>query len=95
MNDILVNDNGSIIIKNGDFAIGHSNQQHQKHLLQFTKGSLKEHITTGVGAAQFIESEDVAALLREIHVQFSGDGMTVQEIKIDDQGKLNILADYK
>ena len=95
MNDILVNDKGAIIVKSGDFAIGESSQQHQKHLLLFTKGSLKEHITTGVGAALFIESEDIGALLREIHVQFTGDGMTVQEIKIDDQGKLNIVADYK
>ncbi len=95
MNDILVDDNGAVqVTTGGDIAIGYSNQQHQKHLLLFEKGALKENITVGVGAARFIEAEDEAGLLREISVQFAGDGLKIDSLKIDASGKLNIQADY-
>jgi len=94
MNDILVDDNGAIQVTNsGDLAFGYSNHQHQKHLLLFEKGSLKEHMTVGVGAARYLEAEDEAGFLREIHTQFTGDGLKVETLKIVD-GNLNLLADY-
>ena len=40
-----------------------------------------------------VEGEDEAGFLREIHTQFTGDGLKVESLKIED-GKLNLLADY-
>ena len=95
MNDFLTDNNDEVLLANGDMAIGYSNQQHQRHLLVFEKGSIKANPTACVGAANFVEAEDTAGFLREIYTQFTGDGMKVDGLKIDEQGKLNIQADYK
>lgn len=94
MQDILVNDSGEVVVVNGDFKIGFSNQQHKKHLLLFEKGSIKENPTACVGAANFLENEDEAALYREINIQFAGDGMEVSKIEVQNS-KIIVDADYK
>jgi len=94
MNDILVDNNGAVMVANGDFATGFSTPQHKKHLLLFTKGSLKENITVGVGAAVYLEAEDDAGLFREILIQLTGDGMKDVQVLRNEQGLLEILGDY-
>lgn len=95
MQDFLINDDGAMLVANGDLAIGYSNQQHQRHLLLFEKGSLKENITVGVGAFRYLESELQAEFLREVATQFAGDGLVVTKMEIAENGKFEIEADYK
>lgn len=94
MNDILFDNNNEAIITAGDFTVGKSHQQHQQHLLIFEKGSIKEKPTCCVGAFKYLEAEDEGELLREINVQFAGDGMTVKGVELKN-GVINVAADYE
>jgi len=91
--DFLLDSNGDLSFENGDIKCGTSDNQHKQLLLICDKGSFKEFPATCVGAANYLESEDSAALLREVRTQFTSDGMTVTKITIDGE-KLNIDAKY-
>jgi hypothetical protein len=95
MIDILHDSTGDLIIANNDLVIGTSDVQHQNDLLLTEKGSIKQFPDAGVGAASFLESEDGAGLLREIGLQFTGDGMDVKELSLTAQGIINVNAVYK
>jgi hypothetical protein len=94
MKDFIKDADGDLLIKDNDLFIGNSDQQHQEDLLITEKGAIKQFLGTGVGIGKFLESEDPAGLLREINIQFTADGMKVNEIKITSEGKLSISADY-
>jgi hypothetical protein len=93
MKDFLIDKEDGTLFENGDIRTGESNRQHMDHLLACAKGSFKEFPATCVGAADFLESEDEAALLREIRTQFTADGITVNRILVEN-GKIKIDANY-
>ena len=93
MKDILLDEDFDLLIKDGDLVIGDSDEQHKNLLLLCSKGDFKENPDVGVGIESYLESEDPAALIREIKQQYSADGMRVNEIKIE-LGKLKIDAAY-
>lgn len=93
MTDFLINPEDGSLFANGDIRTGLSDNQHKRHLLICAKGSFKEFPATGVGAADFLESEDEAAFLREVRSQFTADGMTVRSIKMTGE-KLEVDASY-
>lgn len=95
MKDLLVDDTGELIIENGDFKVGYSDNQHRQHLLLFEKGSLKEFMTGCVGSFRFLEGENPAEFLRQINLQFTGDGMIIDELRILSDEELFINAHYK
>jgi hypothetical protein len=94
MTDILLDTTDSdLLIASNDLKTGKSNQQHQALLLLFDKGSLKENPDAGVGAFKHLEAEDAAAFLREVRMQFIGDGMQINKI-VFENNKLLIDAPY-
>jgi hypothetical protein len=93
MTDFLIDTANGTLFANGDIRTGLSDNQHKRHLLLCQKGSFKQYPATGVGAADFLESEDEAGFLREIRAQFTADGMTVRELKLTGE-KLEIDASY-
>lgn len=97
MIDILKNidGDGDVVIKQNDLLIGNSDKQHMNDLILVEKGSLKQYPGVGVGAQTFIEGEDRSGLLREMSLQFSADGMEVQQVELTQQGILNVAAKYK
>ncbi|BAV09401.1 hypothetical protein SAMN05421788_101837 [Filimonas lacunae] len=95
MTDLLLNDTNDLLINEntGDWIIGNSDTQHQRLLLVCTKGSFKENPTCGVGVASYLEDENPTALLREVRLQFSSDGMKVSEVAIENN-QLKVNATY-
>ena len=94
MTDILLDtSDNDLLIKANDLKTGHSDQQHQALLLLLDKGSLKENPDTGVGAFKFLEAEQPGAFLREVRMQFAGDGMQTKEI-VFEKNQLLIDAPY-
>ena len=95
MIDILLDttNNDLLIDATGNLKLGNSNQQHQALLLLFDKGSLKENPDTGVGAFKHLEAEQATAFLREVRMQFTNDGMQINQI-VFDNNKLLIDAPY-
>ena len=95
MKDLLLNpETGDLLIKDGDFVIGTSDMQNKARLLQLPKGAIKQFPTSTVGLANYIESEDVQGMVREIKQCFTADGMKVNYVGFDKQGKLIIDANY-
>ena len=93
MRDIQLDTSFDLVIKNGDFSVGESTQQHQQCLLLAEKGSYKQYPTVGVGIATYLKDDSPSDLLREIRIQFSKDGMNVNSLGFE-QGKLRIDAPY-
>lgn len=95
MKDIMLDELNDLLIADNDLVIGLSDQQQQKHLLLTEKGDIKQFPDAGVGTLKFLESEDPGALLREISIQFSADGMKVKEVKFGTGGKILLNAPYE
>lgn len=81
--DILLDDNLDIQLRDGDFAVGEATKQSQTLLLLTNKGEWKQSPARGVGVVNFLETADNAALAREIRSDFTADGMKVLGIKLD------------
>lgn len=81
-------------IVNGDFGVGESALQHQRHLLLSEKGDYKENATIGVGLFGYLIDDNSSAMLRAVVQEFSRDGMLVQRVYFDDSGKIKIDANY-
>lgn len=95
MKDILLDELSDLQVLNDDLVIGVTDQQHQEHLLLTEKGDIKQFPDAGVGTLKYLESEDPGALLREVSIQFSSDGMNVKAVKFGSTGKLLINAPYE
>ncbi|NLR66926.1 hypothetical protein HGH92_21640 [Chitinophaga varians] len=94
MKDILFNKDIDLDIANGDLVAGFSTLQHQEMLLINNKGSFKEFPTIGIDAFGYLQDNNIGDLLRELQMQFVGDGMQVKSVDINDKGELNIDAVY-
>lgn len=91
MKDFIIKD-GSLF-SGGDIRVGDCERQNQSLLIMCPKGSFKQFPATCVGAADFLESEDSAAFLREVRNQFTADGMTVDRLVMVNN-KLRVDAHY-
>lgn len=94
MKDILLGEDGDLVIKDNDLYVSKSDEQHKMLLLTIEKGAIKQYPVTGVGIATYMESEDVAGLLREIAMQWTSDGMKVNKLSIVDSQLIHD-AQYK
>ncbi|MFB0498717.1 hypothetical protein ABID99_004954 [Mucilaginibacter sp. OAE612] len=96
MIDYLMDDKDDLLIVNGDFVRGESNQQQQRKLLLAEKGEYRQAPLATVGTFQFLNDEGSIAgedLLREIRLRFSQDGVAIQGMGFEN-GFLNIRGDY-
>ncbi|MHA3045993.1 oxidase [Riemerella anatipestifer] len=95
MQDILLNDDNDLEIKDGDFLVGFSNKQHQKHILMANKGEYKEFPEVGVGIIQMIADDRYTELLIETKKQLEYDGMQIKDVSLQPNGKMIIDGKYK
>lgn len=95
MQDILLNDDNDLEIKDGDFLVGSSNKQHQKHILTANKGEYKEFPEVGVGIIQMIADDRYTELLIETKKQLEYDGMQIKDVSLQPNGKMIIDGKYK
>jgi hypothetical protein len=94
MNDILLNTDGGLSIKNGDFDIGFSDNQHQEHILLANKGEYKEFPEIGVGIHAMLGDDDYTDMLIEIKKNLEYDGMKIKNVRFDENGNLDIDGAY-
>jgi hypothetical protein len=95
MTDLLLDSNGDISFKNGDLDIGFSDNQHQEHILLANKGEFREFPEIGVGITAMISDDDYTDMLIEIKKNLQYDGMKINNVKFDNDGKLDIDGYYK
>lgn len=94
MQDLLLDENGDLLIENGDFVIGDATFEHQDSILQSQKGAFKEHPEVGVGIDNALLDENPRSIISEIRQQFKYDGMRIEELDISQEGQLIINATY-
>lgn len=95
MIDVLLNDDMTVRIENGDFVYGDATLQNQRLLIVSSKTDFKETPMRCIGAHRFVEEEQLDAFAREIRQEFTLDGMKVNEIKFDDTAEIAIDATYQ
>ena len=94
MKDLILGEDGDLLSSHNDLYVGKSDEQHKHLLLTVQKGAIKQFPGTGVGIATYLESDDVGGLLREIAIQWTADGMTINKLTIIDT-QLIYDAEYK
>lgn len=95
MKDILLDDDGDLLIENGDFVIGESDTEHIKSILMANKGDFKEFPELGVGMEELLNDDAITQFLIDAKKNLEYDGLQVNNISFTDEGKLNVDAKYK
>jgi len=81
--DLLQNESGDMLIQNGDFVIGESDQQHCNDLIYSNIGWWKEYPAIGVNIMSFLSGSDVNQNLNQkIRQQLTADGYTVNALNV-------------
>jgi len=97
MNDILLDNNLDLLIKNGDFVVDDAEQQHQELIMIATQGSFRESPLTGVGIVKYVKTrlsvETRDKLRQKIRLQLQFDGYTNVSTQINSFTDIQIQAD--
>ena len=94
--DIMLDDDGDIIIMNDDLVLGDSDGQHIQHIFELEPGELKENVLVGIGIQKKLHGNEAnGAVRREATLQLLADGYTLISPviieKVDE--KVNIKVD--
>lgn len=83
-NDILLNEQNEVLIVDGDFVTGQSDQQHVKHIVEAFKGEYKSTPLVGFGALNWLKRDDKieSEFRRDLKIQLENDGYTDATIDI-------------
>ena len=83
--DILLDENNDLIIENGDFKIGESDQQHQQAIIATWTGQWKEFPLLGIGINYYLGGSGLQQeLIREMRIQLTDDGYKFNSVDILD-----------
>lgn len=89
--DFIVDNDGELLIENGDFAIGLSDEQHIADILVAYPGEFKEFPMLGVNIGKAINGSLDGEIKKEIRLQLVADGFNVSAIEFVED-KLSIDA---
>lgn len=83
MQDFILNSEGDLQIKNGDFFIGDSEAQDIELIVKSFKGEWKEHPRNGAEIIKLVKSRATETKIkRDVNEQLSNDGFRQIEINI-------------
>jgi hypothetical protein len=83
-NDILLDDNGDLIFRNGDFVIGDSFEQEVRLIIGLNKGGLKSDPVLGCELVRMINSQaSQIAIQQKIKLNLERDNKKVGSVKIE------------
>ena len=93
MNDFLLDDDGDLLIINGDLVVGEDTTTDVALLMKSFKGEWKQHPLTGIEAVTMVKKRNgVARLKKEAKQQLRENGFTNIEITKDGE-EINVNAD--
>jgi len=91
MKDIILKEDKSLTIENGDFVVDESSQQHVELILDCHKGNNREFPVAGFGITRYLKGKsDVKRFERELKVELESDGFSNPKISVDDSYNLGI-----
>ncbi len=84
--DILLNEANELLIVDGDFVIGQSDQQHVKHIVETFKGEYKAHPLVGFGVINYLKRDDKieSEFRRDLKIQLENDGYNDADIDLSE-----------
>lgn len=82
MNDILLDDEGTLRIENGDFVVGESIRQQQAMILVAQQGEFKSSPEIGVGISDLLLGEDLLEYRHRIRNHFALDGLKINNLEL-------------
>lgn len=84
--DILLDENNEVLIADGDFVTGQSDQQHVKHIVMAFKGEYKAHPLVGFGALSYLKRDDKieSEFRRDLKIQLDNDGYNDPDIDLSE-----------
>jgi hypothetical protein len=90
--DLLLDDNGDLMIQNNDFVVGDSTYQDIKLVIQSAPGEWRPFPTIGVNATNYLKSPDASkdGLLNEIKKQVKAIGIPLKSVYIDGNGDIKV-----
>ena len=94
--DFLLDADGDLLIQNGDFIIGLSDEDHMQDLIESFVGWWKEYPAVGVGIKQYQASAGQEQVIeRNIKLQLQGDGYDIAIVRVTStsDSKFNIQID--
>lgn len=92
--DIIINEAGEPVVKDGDLLVAVSDQQHAFLLLATEKGEWRHQPLLGIGLATYINDESPDVLLAQaIRVQCEADGASIGTLSVN-EGKIQLEVDY-
>ena len=92
--DILLDENEDLLIENGDFVIGDSNEQHIRHILRLAPGQNRMAPLLGANIIENLKGNLDGDFKRKIRIMLAMDGVTVNDVQINND-ELNIDAKRK
>jgi hypothetical protein len=94
--DLLTDEDDDLLIRGGDFEIGESTEQHQRHIIQASKGHYRRTPYVGAGIDETL-SDDApgAVVLAEIQEQLELDGQNITTLQLDTNGNLKLVGYYR
>jgi hypothetical protein len=92
--DYQLDENGDLLIVNGDFVVGASDQQHVVDILQAFQGEYKEFSLLGVGFLSYLKSDNPNSAINSIKEHLQSDGYDVKNVKINKDANGNISVSF-
>lgn len=92
MKDVMIDSDGDLMLRNGDFALGEDVEQRKYLLLATDKNDWKQWPEMGVGLAGFLE-DDGNAYATEIREQLVMDGMKLKRMGLNNQQEIELITD--
>jgi len=94
--DIILDDNLDLLIANGDFVVGDSDEQTQELILIATQGAFRESPLTGVGIVNYLKAQFspalVAKLTQKIQLQLQYDGFSAATVVVNSFSDIDITV---
>ena len=84
--DILLKEDGGFIIRNGDFVIGESDEQHVQLILETNPNDWKENPITGAALVKSLGGNITGFAKRNVQVQLEADGYSLNKITEKENG---------
>ncbi len=90
--DFLLNPTtGDLLIQNGTFVIGPSDNQHIEDIIIANPGDWKQYPKLGVGIDSYINGSDLYELNQSIKTQLVADGYSINNINIKYDPQTNVF----
>lgn len=95
--DIMLDDEFDLMIKDGDFVVNESDEQHLQLITLFEQGQLRYSPLTGLGLFRQLQSPmsviQQATIRRDLYEQLEYDGYKAGTSSISFDGEIEIKAD--